>query len=351
MHLLYFLIDQGMFKLYGMYFYKGYFMKLYFSILALFLSFSSVLTYSILPYIAHSHSQQDVPSDIQSSALQLSDNCGIVQKRDMASVQRVCEVCYATQENMRGINGEAAYPNQDRIFIGSLAGRVGFGVFDGHGKEYGGYVAAYVRDALLIKIMGYKSLALGASHACRWMQNELKENKYKEAKEAGTTAVMGVLYDKTLTIINVGDSRAVKINADRTQVKQLSTDHKPQIKTEQERIKNAGGFVHNGYVYNKLGYGLAISRSLGDLSAHDNEVITCEPEIEIYSVGAGDTLLFCSDGFWDVVSNERARELVVAYEGQSKEEKQKQSCAAYLAQEARKLKSHDDITVLVATVK
>ena len=34
-------------------------------------------------------------------------------------------------------------------------------------------------------------------------------------------------------------------------------------------------------------------------------------------------------------------------EGQSKEEKQKQSCAAYLAQEARKLKSHDDITVLI----
>ena len=72
---------------------------------------------------------------------------------------------------------------------------------------------------------------------------------------------MGVLYDKTLTIINVGDSRAVKINADRTQVKQLSTDHKPQIKIEQERIKMQG-FVHNGYVYNKLGYGLAISRLL-----------------------------------------------------------------------------------------
>ena len=76
------------------------FYEIIFSILALFLSFSSVLTYSILPYIAHSHSQQDVPSDIQSSALQLSDNCGIVQKRDMASVQRVCEVCYATQKKI-----------------------------------------------------------------------------------------------------------------------------------------------------------------------------------------------------------------------------------------------------------
>lgn len=280
----------------------------------------------------------------------INDSNRITKVVEKPAVDKICKnVSYATKTNRRGVNFTPAYDNQDRVFVGSLAGRVGFGVFDGHG-DCGAEIAAYVQELLLNKIMSYRSIAKGAIHACSWMQEELKNKMPAKAHSSGTTAIMGVLYGSTMTIINIGDSRAVKISADKSTVQALSIDHKPQEPTEKTRVLAAGGVVYGKYVYTHSGYGLAITRSLGDLAAHDRNVLTHEPSIEVYSAVAGDTVIFASDGFWDVISNEDTRKLIIAYAAQSEEEQEKQTLAEYLAQKAFDCGSRDDITVLVVQI-
>lgn len=59
-------------------------------------------------------------------------------------------------------------------------------------------------------------------------------------------------------VANIGDSRAV-LSRDDTAVP-LSTDHKPDVPTEKNRIEKAGGFVKLGRVNGTL----SLSRSFGD---------------------------------------------------------------------------------------
>ena len=45
--------------------------------------------------------------------------------------------------------------------------------------------------------------------------------------------------------MNIGDSRAILFSTEiiREDIKNLSIDHKPELKSEKERIKNYGGYV------------------------------------------------------------------------------------------------------------
>jgi protein phosphatase 2C family protein 2/3 len=63
---------------------------------------------------------------------------------------------------------------------------------------------------------------------------------------AGTTAVSCLVTTKKIYVANAGDSRCV-ICCKGTAV-DLSTDHKPVLPSESERIKLAGGFVEFGRV-------------------------------------------------------------------------------------------------------
>lgn len=59
-------------------------------------------------------------------------------------------------------------------------------------------------------------------------------------------------------VANIGDSRAV-LSRDGNAIP-LSTDHKPDLPTEKNRIQKAGGFVKLGRVNGTL----SLSRSFGD---------------------------------------------------------------------------------------
>lgn len=50
----------------------------------------------------------------------------------------------------------------------------------------------------------------------------------------------------------------------------LSQDHKPKHSKEEQRIRNAGGYVENGRVNGSL----ALSRALGDFSFKTNTMLT-----------------------------------------------------------------------------
>ena len=270
----------------------------------------------------------------------------ILHVHNKSELKRFVTFQFSSLENTRGIGGKRAYLNQDRSFVGSLAGKTCLAVFDGHGEEAGGIIAQFVRDALPIKILGYKSAKVGAWSGCAWMQTQIEQELVCEGIKGGTTAIVGVLEDDLLTIANIGDSRAVGILKDK--VLPLSVDHKPSNKEEKNRVSRAGGAVYNGYVFANQGQGLAITRSFGGLLAHKNEVLVATPDIKTFKIFPGDILVFASDGLWDVFSNEDVATFIK--ENMSLGEL-RENTATKLSLEARSRGSRDDITVLIAIIK
>merc|ERR1719500_108699 len=136
----------------------------------------------------------------------------------------------------------------------------------------------------------------------------------------------------------IGDSRAVMCQSTGGQDSQqlvataLSEDHKPNRPDEQRRVEAHGGLVDFEGVWRvfmpgaaKFGgqtiarWGLAVSRSFGDLLLKEAErydcvgvapggLITAEPEMRIVDIepSVDRFLVLASDGVWDVISNEDA---------------------------------------------
>ena len=100
---------------------------------------------------------------------------------------------------------------------------------------------------------------------------------------SGTTAVTCYIQESRIYVANAGDSRAIigtRVSKNIWFVKELTRDHKPELKEEMRRIRNKGGRVaacldHFGrpsgpkrvWLQNDCIPGLAMSRSIGDLVA------------------------------------------------------------------------------------
>ena len=101
---------------------------------------------------------------------------------------------------------------------------------------------------------------------------------------AGATAIVAVIVDRTLTVSNAGDSRAVLCRNGTAFA--LSFDHKPMQEQELNRITKAGGFVNT---FGRVNGNLNLSRSIGDLKYKQvpgipraAQMITAEPDIMQY---------------------------------------------------------------------
>ena len=316
-----------------------------------------------------------------------------------------------TLENIRGLVGTRAYPNQDRacaitikkpvlhgfrypeISIGELkSGKVPkptpildpgifvVGVFDGHGKD-GDSVSSLTRFLVCdyfkkffqfskTKILYYDFLILAQS-----IQSTISQNI--SAQESGTTACFCMLEGPLRTQVrsqevyravfsNVGDSRAIVISGN--EIVFSTVDHKPETQSEKERIEAAGGSVINGYAWGSNGHGFALSRSWGDCIAHTNGVLSSTPEIYSFGVPTqasnpllrieqknsyllkNDIIVFATDGLWDVFTNQEVTEYICTHKQKGKT---LQIISEELAHKARtgdnamNEKSRDDITVLI----
>jgi serine/threonine protein phosphatase PrpC len=149
----------------------------------------------------------------------------------------------------------------------------------------------------------------------------------------GTTVVLAVIEGATLTVANVGDSRAVLFRDGRAV--RLSVDHKPDLPEEAQYIQSKGGFVKDGRVSGML----AVSRALGDGFLH--EVAHPVPHIVRVELTEKDTrLILACDGVWDVMSDQEACELIAA-------EIDPLEAAKKLRDKAYELQSLDNISVIV----
>lgn len=124
---------------------------------------------------------------------------------------------------------------------------------------------------------------------------------------AGSTGIIVLLRDQMLYCGNAGDSRAVCSR--RGVAEPLSTDHKPTLRREKERILAAGGWVDA----NRVNGNLALSRAFGDFvfkrnprQNAENQIVSANPDVYSRRLSAEEDefLVLCCDGIWDVMTNQ-----------------------------------------------
>ena len=227
-----------------------------------------------------------------------------------------------------------------------------FAVYDGHGTK-GLQAAEGLKTEIRNKLYSDKKLISGFKDLkkveayfkslYRGIQKKLAGTN--EYDLSGTCSISVLLVDNKMFVINLGDSRCVlgqRKNGDENKLGEkvgieMSIDQKPMREDEKLRIIEKGGEVSDKLagaprVYRKNDEvpGLAVSRSIGDIVAHEVGV-SCEPEIFEKELDSDDHFIVIgSDGIWDAMSSCE----VVGFIFQ-KMESQKSKCAQLLAEECR----------------
>ena len=244
-------------------------------------------------------------------------------------------------------------------------------VCDGHG---GDFVALKVGEMMKKHIVDRKSIDYDGTENERRhsysdtlkqsfleVDNRLLETDLIKADEdfSGSTVNVAIITENEVYCANAGDTRCV-ISVG-MKAFDLSTDHKPSLPSEKERIIAAGARVARGRVNGLHG----VARSLGDFSykeaplepgdnstavgkiaAPENQVVTCMPEIVVYPRTESDEfVLICCDGVWDVMTSQDAVTFMHAKLAKS-EAKDLEEALEMLLDKCLELGSKDNMTAV-----
>uniref|UniRef100_A0A1D1YN08 protein-serine/threonine phosphatase n=1 Tax=Anthurium amnicola TaxID=1678845 RepID=A0A1D1YN08_9ARAE len=235
-----------------------------------------------------------------------------------------------------------------------------YGVFDGHG---GTAAAHFVRDNLprvivedadfplkLEKVVTVEDADFPSKLEKVVTRSFMKtDEEFKQSclstESSGTTALTAMIFGRYLLVANAGDCRAVLSRIGKAI--EMSEDHKPICKREEERIKSLGGYVDKeGYLNGEL----SVSRALGDwhldgLKKVGGGPLSAEPELKMVTLTKGDEFLIIgSDGLWDVFSSEDAVDFA---REQLQKHNDAEACCRELVKRAKERGSIDDLTALV----
>jgi len=282
-----------------------------------------------------------------------------------------------------GDEGATAKINQDCACVASPIGDDPtaslFCVYDGHGK-CGTEVSMQVLQSIHYELDKRCATELRADpeatliHAFHSVQAQLQacaaqEELLVDARDSGACAVVAYLHERMLWVAGAGDCTAVVgVQNDKggARAVTLSTDHKADRASEKARIVASGGGVRDaiyieGQLYaparlfediNKprLGPGLAISRSIGDLNAMRAGLIAT-PDVQHRELADGDSfLILASDGVWEFIEPQAAVDIVEPYFRKGK--RAFDACKMLIAKAAIQWQQNegsyrDDITAIV----
>ncbi|OHS98167.1 protein phosphatase 2C [Tritrichomonas foetus] len=161
----------------------------------------------------------------------------------------------------------------------------------------------------------------------------LREMKVRD----GSTVVCAEIRHPEIITAHLGDARGIIVTDEGT-VKTLTTDHRPTVRREFERIMHAGGRV----AQKKTNGILTISRALGD---YDVVGLSSEPEITHKFIDDNDKyLVIACDGLFDTLTNEETAKIASQCDSATE--------AAYkLRNIAFARGSKDNISVIVVPLK
>eukprot|EP01128_Nolandella_sp_AFSM9_P011696 TRINITY_DN862_c0_g1_i1.p1 TRINITY_DN862_c0_g1~~TRINITY_DN862_c0_g1_i1.p1 ORF type:complete len:879 (+),score=257.84 TRINITY_DN862_c0_g1_i1:198-2639(+) len=172
---------------------------------------------------------------------------------------------------------------------------------------------------------------------------QLKEYEY----EGSTGTTIAIWKDSAghryLQSANVGDSTGFLVRSGKALA--LGEDHKPTLQSERDRIKAMGITLEDGQ--SRLN-GLAVSRAFGN---HFPKEMNCgmvvDPYVSpLYQLTTRDTqLIIASDGLWDIITGQRAADLVKHI--QDPVAAAKKLCNIATASS----KCHDNVTVIVVRLR
>jgi protein phosphatase 2C family protein 2/3 len=245
------------------------------------------------------------------------------------------------QEDRYVIDMEVKSPEGRKVF--------GFAVLDGHSgsmcvEHVMKNIGPNIQECLSKKSkLSEETLTQAVKEACALTDEEfLREAREVETLD-GSTMVLVLMYclqgSYRLLCANIGDSRAVLCTSRNLQdncgsliAHPLSTDHKPNRDDETERIEALGGVVGFEGVWrvftpgqSKFGgqtltrWGLAVSRSFGDLLMKETEnyecagvepggLVSAEPDFQSMELNPQEDcfIVLACDGIWDVLSSQDA---------------------------------------------
>jgi len=208
-----------------------------------------------------------------------------------------------------------------------------FGVMDGHGgKEVARFCERFLpgeiskgsssdmRSSLVSAFHRMDEMLLDEDQSSEILRSFSGGTGHVNPDWVGCTCVVCLVRPDVLIVANAGDSRAVLSRS--RQAVPLSEDHKPNLPTEHERIRQAGGQVDRRQVGPMVQYrvngNLNLSRSIGDLEYKKNtrlqpceQMICSTPDVSTFKREVGDEFLIVAcDGIWDVLGNQDAVDFV-----------------------------------------
>ncbi|PUZ47869.1 hypothetical protein GQ55_7G200700 [Panicum hallii var. hallii] len=266
-------------------------------------------------------------------------------------------LCYAVSA-MQGYRDTMEDAHRVVLDLDAATATSFFGVYDGHGgPAVSKYCAKHLHNELrkhadfgrdpiaalertFLRMDEKMKTRKAAKELCEYGGNEYWEN-YKKAIHSsrflpicgekppydgptsdGCTACVVLIRGNQIIVANAGDSRCVLSR--NSQPIALSTDFKPNVPSERIRIENAGRTVTvteaRGNIP-RIDEGIAISRSLGDMTYKDIEGLsplqqpmTALPEVRTEDITHDSQfLIIACDGIWDCMTNRQAIDFVRIY--------------------------------------
>ncbi|CAL4950291.1 unnamed protein product [Urochloa decumbens] len=228
-----------------------------------------------------------------------------------------------------------------------------YGVFDGHG---GSDAAAYMKNHAM-KLF-FEDAEFPQTSQEDEMFAESVEDSVRKAflradlalsddsvinRSSGTTALTALVLGRQLLVANAGDCRAVLCR--KGVAVEMSKDHRPTYDAERQRVIASGGYIEDGYLNGVL----SVTRALGDwdmkLPHGSPSPLIAEPEICWTTLTEDDEFLIIGcDGIWDVMTSQHA---VSTVRRGLRRHDDPERCARELAMEAKRLKTFDNLTVVV----
>jgi serine/threonine protein phosphatase PrpC len=246
-------------------------------------------------------------------------------------------VGFATDVGGRAENEDAVHVGElPPLPHGDLAGQPGFllAVADGMGGHQRGEVASGMAIETVREMFREDpgaDIALLLKQAFRRANERIYENGHAlgEGAMMGTTLVVAATRGKYATIASIGDSRAYLIRAHR--LTQITQDHSlvaEQVAQGTMSAEEARESPHRNILIHALGHRQKLDARMPSVFE-----ITLLPE---------DRLLLCTDGFYDVASDEDLLQAVQVEDPQV--------AAQSLVKTAVERGTHDNVTAIVASV-